>query len=346
MSDNYVGWKLFEKVIIVAKELRSYQKLKYSSDEDAVQGYLVDPTNKKQLKTALRWAEWTEYGTYNPETREYDHLVEHKGVVHEFDNRGFTLELLASAEGSSQGGKLSFWNCKVTKDDKSFIIGIAADLLLDVLRNTTVVNGVVQEPLFFARCKGGVGMLSEKMEAYQQAVSDMTRRKTMSRGKTSRFVVGNTYCTTTQTNVYLGELYQWYEPIMENDYWGRTRITGLKKLDEPIKLYFYPDYYNDCTKMSDYIKKAYSYWMKTKKPASRVEGELKVELDADINDLINRLVEEAISVSTAYVDDKKKGLTRSRWTHIGFTGLSTNGSEYTMPENLVKAIKDYDYILS
>jgi len=57
-------------------------------------------------------------------------------------------------------------------------------------------------------------------------------------------------------------------------------------------------------------------------------------------------VEEAISVSTAYVDDKKKGLTRSRWTHIGFTGLSTNGSEYTMPENLVKAIKDYDYILS
>ena len=71
---------------------------------------------------------------------------------------------------------------------KSVLIGIAANLLLDVLKSTTVINGVVQEKLMFARCKGGVGMLSESMNSYKDAVNDEYQRKNKSTGKTTKSV--------------------------------------------------------------------------------------------------------------------------------------------------------------
>ena len=75
--------------------------------------------------------------------------------------------VIRTSENSSQGGKLSFWNCRLTKDDKTFIIGIATNLLLNVLKNNTFIDGKCQSPLMFARCKGGVGILSENMESYK-----------------------------------------------------------------------------------------------------------------------------------------------------------------------------------
>jgi hypothetical protein len=118
---DYKGYKLVGKIILVGKELRK--------DEEHMQAYLVDPSNKKQLESALHWAKWVEYGPYDRETRKYEWSIDHDGTEFEFDNTGFSLELLDCAGGSSQGGKLSFWNCLVTKDDHVFKIGINSDML-------------------------------------------------------------------------------------------------------------------------------------------------------------------------------------------------------------------------
>ena len=169
MKYSYEGWTLYDKVIIVEKIVYNYNYgLGKRIKTDEKQGYIVDPKNKKQLETAMSWAETKEYD-YNPETKQNEIIKVNKGIIHEFQNEDFEIELLDSAEGSSQGGKLSFWNCKISKDDKSWIIGINADLLLKCLKSCTWVNGKCQDKVMFARCKGGVGVLSKNSPEYIKA---------------------------------------------------------------------------------------------------------------------------------------------------------------------------------
>ena len=113
MSNDYKGWKLFDKVTIVAKQMTRWNYETYETIyTDEYQGFIVDTKNKKQLETAIRWGTITKYhyedvdgkrtctGSTNIPPEQYT-----------YDNKGFTLELSEAAEQSSQGGKLSFWNC-------------------------------------------------------------------------------------------------------------------------------------------------------------------------------------------------------------------------------------------
>ena len=238
MSEKYVGWQLFDKVTIVAKGYNHWVNNEYVTD--GLQGYIVDPSNKKMLESARNWGRWVEYGRYVP-GEGYPDKVEHEPEEFTFDNNGFTLELVDCAEQSSQGGKLSFWNCNITKDGHTFLVGIAANLLLDVLKHNTFIDGKCQTPLMFARCKGGVGMLSENMESYQQALNDMQLKKKVSSGKTSKHKIGHIYSTLTASDAYLADLYCWYEPIIEKHYyhsWSSSptydKTVGFRKLDKPI----------------------------------------------------------------------------------------------------------------
>lgn len=108
----YVSWRLFDEVIIVVNSFG--------------QGYVVDPDNKKQLETAMRWAE-----------KSSDKAPE----VIRTANKDFELSLYDCAGHSSCGGKLSFWNCKIEKDGKYYIIGINTDSLLSLMKHSTFVNG-------------------------------------------------------------------------------------------------------------------------------------------------------------------------------------------------------------
>ena len=86
---EYVGWSVYDKVVIVIKE----QSTLY---EDIPQAYIVNPSDKKQMNSALNWAQ----GRNNAKVK-----------VIETSNDNFKLTLLDSARNSYQGGKLSFWNC-------------------------------------------------------------------------------------------------------------------------------------------------------------------------------------------------------------------------------------------
>ena len=101
---SYVPWRLFDKVIIVVNSFG--------------QGYVVDPDNKKQLETAMKWAE--KHSDKAPE-------------VIRTANKDFELTLYDCAGHNSQGGKLSFWNCKIEKDEKSYIIGVNTNFLLSLM---------------------------------------------------------------------------------------------------------------------------------------------------------------------------------------------------------------------
>ena len=204
---EYCGWNLFDKVSIITKE-NTYRGI--------TQGYVVDSSNKKSLQSAIKWGQVTKckFDTNG------DVLLDEKGrtvyeiadpEIVETDNEGFKVSLYDCAGASSQGGKLSFWNCKIEKDDREYIVGICADLLLDLLKHTTFVNGTCTEEVIFARNNGGLGLLTKTMPEYKQAIADMQLRKELGQKKTSKWQIGCGYSTLSKTDIYLGAV---YEPII------------------------------------------------------------------------------------------------------------------------------------
>ena len=344
MAEKYIGWKLFDKITIVTKPMTrfNYETCETILLED-VQGYIVDPSNKKQLASAREWGT-----TYNYIYEEVDGKKVYKERVDippeefTYDNKDFTLELAEAAEHSSQGGKLSFWNCWVTASDgKRFLIGIAANLLLDVLKSTTVINGVVQDKLMFARCKGGVGMLSQNMSSYKDALDDEATRKKSSKGKTSKHQVGHVYSTLTQNNVYLGNFYQWYEPIYETvrgHYNSTTSCVGFKRLEKPKEWKWFPIYRDNFNYAANF-----GTWQLEEKLPARREGDFEPVINVNLDDCIETLSERHRKQLDTWLVCKAKGHSMFKHVAEGDVGISTSSTEYTMPLHERELLIEFGY---
>lgn len=335
MATDYKGWRVPEEIIIVAKECRIWDSTTrcYITD-DTYQGYVVDANNKDMLASAHSWAKWTEYiQPYDPETRTYKEVIEHVGVEHRFKNEGFTLELLESADGSSQGGKLSFWNCKISKDGKEFIIGIASDYLLEILRYNDFNHGVCHATLSFARCKGGVGMMNKEMPSYQQFLKDEELRAVMSKGKTKKRVPGHLYSTLTGGDVYFSTFYRWYEPVYkEHGYLYGKDLIGFKKLDKPVIQYWQPWYDERFTKKSEYFDR--SFYFSASIPA-RIDSGIVAEIDITDEEILDKHLNKVFTAVTT------GGYSLSAFDYS--IGLSTSKDNYEMPEQLHKLITERGY---
>ena len=351
MSNDYIGWKMFDTVTIVSRPITKWN---YETHENIAtgecQGFLVDPKNKKQIESALSWGTSYEYEYTTNEDGQRICIDKHevKPEQHTYDNKGFTLELSEAAEQSSQGGKLSFWNCWITAPDgKKFLVGIAADLLLDVLKSTTVINGVVQEKLMFARCKGGVGMLCETMDSYKDALKDESARKKSSKGKTSKHKIGHVYATLTQKNVYLGNFYQWYEEIREvrpdkyYPYREADQVVGFRKLDKPIELKWFPTYYED--KDAEYYVKHFGMYQCEEKLPARRKGDYEPLELPNLDKCIEKICERHRETIDNYLQAKSKGLTMSRYINTQEIGISTSSTEYTMPLHQRELLIEFGY---
>ena len=320
---NYGGWSLFDKVTVVEKGGDWSGKL------ELPQGYICDSKNKKMLEAAKRWALWYEYPSDEEGNRTWENRIEHEGICHEFDNSGFVLELLDCAEDSSQGGKLSFWNCRITKDDKSWKIGIAANFLLDVLKNTTFINGVCTEPLFFARKNGRVGLLCKSMDAYKQATNDVQRKSDMKQGKTKKYVEGRTYETLTMRDVYLGCFYQWFTwETGEYNYWSRRYDKMIvKKLDKPKKIYWLASYDTERKKRTDYQVRSWDF---VDSCPSRKPGAATVEIDGSLDEIL-----------AAHTAKLEFHLPKDKITHFYLDKtwfLNTSKDEWVWPEGMREAL--------
>ena len=207
---DYKGVKISDEVLIV--------------ENASHQGYVVDKGNKKMLETAMSWGK-----SYDRQTKSY---IDPK--VHTYINGKFKLALQDAAYGSVCGGKLSFWNCKITAPDgKEFIIGINAELLLDVLLSHTFKKGVLSKDCYLGRVNGNqVGVFTESMEAYKQSKKDDELRKQVKNGSFN-YEVGDVVETLTKKEVYLGIGYQYFDYIQEYRGIGYGRAYIIKIFKKP-----------------------------------------------------------------------------------------------------------------
>ena len=130
---DYTGWTLYDKVTIVVSEREN--KYKYPKAN------IVNTKDKNQLASAMHWAEYNRAirGENGELIKDKNGNVTYETVkadVFETENKGFKVKLLDCAGSSTQGGKLSFWNCIISKGDMKVIVGISSDLLVELLKNT------------------------------------------------------------------------------------------------------------------------------------------------------------------------------------------------------------------
>lgn len=232
----YNNWKLMEKLDVAVRA----GEPNYSG----FTGYVVEHGDENALKSATDWATIT---PYNREKGGYQTPIKPK--VYTFDNEGFTATILNSAGGSSQGGRLSFWQCKVEKDGVEFVIGVNDAILADLIRNSDIEKGKVKQKLMFARKGGQPGFIHENMEAYADATADMKKKADLkSAKKTKKWEIGGVYSSLTQTDICLGEVYdtmEEYEVTSHTGYWGRAHTeTKLRKAKTPVKVLAWKRFYN------------------------------------------------------------------------------------------------------
>jgi len=199
---EYSGWKQINKVKIVYSTKEKWHSVEFNGKKYK-KAYIVESgTTKacqKSLAAATHWAE--SYDWNNGEKRNYI-----EPTIVETDNSDFSFQIVSAADNSwSQGGKLSFWMCLMEKDGiEPFAVGINSDLLANLILESTVYKGAVKEKVFFARKNGQLGVLHEAMPSYQKLLKDQQLKKNITKGKTSKWKIGYTYNTLTQSDTMFG----------------------------------------------------------------------------------------------------------------------------------------------
>ena len=287
----YNGWKLIDKVTVAIKTSpdRSYYGRTFN-------GFVVDASDKKALESAKSWAREEEY---DYENRKYTGKT-HEPGIHTFENGGFGIEILKSAGGSSQGGRLSFLACEVEKDGIKFVIGVNDELLVDLIRNSDIHDGKVTQKVMFVRKGGKPGFIHEGMDAYKEAVADMKQKANLkSAKKTNKWEIGGVYSTITQTDICLGEVWDTMEEYREkstNYYWNRD-VTKLRKAETPKKviawmcLYGYEDKKPESFAeiLKDKLKDRDYVYFDAGKPPARSESDKYEVKESDLK-LIDKLL--------------------------------------------------------
>lgn len=252
MATDYQGIKIYDEVIIVEKESWRWENGKRVKDL-IPQGYIVEVGNKNMLDTALRWAKQSIYTVDENNNYVYDENGDHvcetiAGVINTYKNGEFKFELNEAADGSSQGGKLSFWNCLITaSDNKVYKIGISSEILLNLLKQNTFKNGICESNIWLGRIKGQqVGAFTENMPEFAQSKADQALREAKS---TKKYQPGAILKSKTKTQIYLGEFTEYFS--MQNNYEEYRNASGRDDIkerdiyfvldDEPYSYHLYLD---------------------------------------------------------------------------------------------------------
>lgn len=228
-----VSMNVPEKILLVLR------RSDWGKQEGFRQAFIVDPSNRDNLNRAREWAREYRYEIF-------DQRTELAGEEVYIDNKDFKLTLLECASTSSQGGKLSFWNCLIEKDNIKAIIGIEQNNLLSMLKQSHLVNGTVQESLSLVKTAGTGGVVHQGMSEWQNSKQVLSKSKGPIK-KTTKWELGKSYATLTLENLYMCDLYCWFEvterAVKERNtnsgYLSRGEVNvkhyNIKMLDKPIK---------------------------------------------------------------------------------------------------------------
>jgi hypothetical protein len=280
----YKNWKLMEKLDVAVRGNEKGSRYDFN-------GYIVEHGDKDALKKAEDWARIT---PYDYDKKQYKKSIE--PTVHTFDNEGFTATILDSAGGSSQGGRLSFWRCKVEKDGVEFTIGVNDAILADLIKNSDISNGKIKQKLMFARKGGQPGLIHEGMEAYADATADMKHKADMkSMKKTSKWELGGVYSSITKTDICLGPVWDTMEEVDDPDSRGWYPRKKVVPRDEPVQVTAWLSFYERrhdgglpttfAQFMEDELKDKYLYFTAGKPPSRAKTQQLEVkESDQELVD--------------------------------------------------------------
>lgn len=309
----YKNWKMMDKVgvAVCSKKPETWR------GKEQFDGFIFEAEDKNSRETAEEWAR--RYDDRYDSTKE---TIVYEPNVHIFENKGFTVTILDSAGGSSQGGRLSFWKCKVEKDGVEFIVGVNDAILADVIRNSDMEKGKIKQGLMFARRGGQPGFIHEGMEAYEEATADMKHKADMkSMKKTSKWDIGGIYSSITLTDVCIGEMWDYYEEYVDqtnNGWYGRTE-KKLRKAEKPKKVlawisvsnYRHKETPDSFTKLLEAeLNSGYVYFYAGKPPSRAKTGQLEVT-DADL-----KLIDEILKNRTDYLKEYGGGEIKGRYTRV------------------------------
>lgn len=247
---DYKSIKIANEIILVEKQdaYKSWVSWREVKGQGMHQAYVVDAGNKKMLESAHSWADDTVYdeslrpteAPYNWD-KYYASGKEVPGIEYAYQNGQFELTLCDSADNSSQGGKLAFWNCIIkAPDGKEFLVGINADILLELLVSNTFVDGTCQSKVWLGRIGGKqVGAFTENMPLYAQAQKDEAKRQEVKKAN-DKYVPGDIVKTLKEKDLYLGSVYQYYKFDTSN--W-RSRDYYLVIYDKPKLVHVFRSYW-------------------------------------------------------------------------------------------------------
>ena len=304
---EYSGINLPENIIIVEN--------KYG------QGYVVPEGSS--LDNARYWAESSSW----------------KPKEYKYKNGTFTLRVTNAADHSSQGGKLSFWNCQIrTEDEKEFLIGIASDCLAELIINNTLINGKGQNKIYFAKCGNSTWAITENMPSYKTALEDKKIKETKT---TTKYEPGDLVGSLTYTELYLGEVYEYisiYQLNLHDRYFKHFEVNNraYDKLivinDKPKKYYWLPSAY-DIDIDEDFNNEPtffHTYYLSKNKPKRRIIKKSYVS-----KDYINNALEESIK----YTADRNSEIFTTSILEIEVY-LRQHTNMYSRKENLPQPNKE------
>ena len=191
--------KIYDDIVLFGRKTFEWdsENREYTENVEKIDFYVSDAKDKNTLKTGENWATTTR--------RVNDKSITIEPLIIHTKNNGFKLSLDSSAGGSSQGGKLSFWMCKIEKDDICGRIGINQEELNKLFKESTFINGVCQQDVCFYRIGGQVGACVVGGERYKEFYDIKDKDTQLSKAKkTTKWELGRVYESKTMKSVWVG----------------------------------------------------------------------------------------------------------------------------------------------
>lgn len=197
-------------------------------NRDSVDYYVAESTNKSHLSTGKEWSR----------TYDYENEKNIEGLEIHTENKGFTLSLDKAADYSSQGGKLSFWMCRIQKGDEiDGDIGINQHELNELIKESTFVNGVCQQEVCFYRTGGNVGACVVGGERYNKLLNITKADDNIAKAKkTTKWKLGEVYLSKTYQGIWIGDV---YNPITKETF----HVVNNQWIDNNKDMKYATEYY-------------------------------------------------------------------------------------------------------
>lgn len=186
----------------IGKQVKIIESAPVGSDDKSLLCEIVESKNKNMIAAAK---DRCSLQVYSSKLKRY---VKHTCTEVEVENGLFIVEVDSAPDCLSQGGRSGGCGVKLSHPafpNKKWRISISIDNLFDVIKTTTIVKGIVQSKMWYARYNGAAVLLPSGSKILEEALSSQSKRD--NRKTTSRKYPGMIYNTLQKSEVYMGEVY-------------------------------------------------------------------------------------------------------------------------------------------